>query len=327
MSNIADLVVQVGKETTFGTGVAATAKLRGLTRSPQFQPRHDSEVLEEIGTYGPSSLAVLNSLGAEGSLEGHVLYEDDPMLMDALFGVAAPTGSGTYTYAHAAPLTSAPTSPRLETIEYGDAESGGPNYKMVSAVTTKVTYKGENSKALTYTRDVLGHSIVATTLTGALTDRAVEPVHGAQVAVYVDTWAGTMGSTAVSATAFAFELELDSGRNLGYFFGGLLPTDWDEGFYTATLKMTMKFNATSKAYLDSLLGSATAVSQRQVRLKATSGTKIWQKDIAGTFVEPPRFWENRNNAVTVQFTLKGTYHSTFANYFKSSVTNAVSVMP
>lgn len=316
------LQVQVGKETTWGTSAAATAKLMGI-EDITLQPKLKGAVNADMrGSLGPGQIAYIQDIEGAGKLKTKVLYEDWPYWMDALFGTATPTGAGPYVYAYTAPVA-APTS-RMQTLYYGDSNG---TYKLLGATPTKVSIKGESNKELTADIDLIGKQVTTGTL-AALDDRAVSPVMGNDLNVYIDAWNGTIGTTLIPAMAYSFTLEIDTGRTLAAYLGSLTPGAYKDQRFGAdknTLKLSLEFTATTKAYLDSIIGGT--LSQYQVRLKATTGASaIWQMDFAGSALDAPDIFSDKDGVCTLDMTLSATYNSTLGSWCKASVTNSVSAL-
>jgi predicted membrane GTPase involved in stress response len=94
-----------------------------------------------------------------------------------------------------------------------------------------------------------------------------------------------------------------------------------------TLMLSLEFNATSKAYLDSII-SSTALAGYQVRLQSTTGASaICTLNFAGYCMEPPEIFTDRDGVTTLEMRLQGTYSSALTNWFTATVVNAVSALP
>lgn len=325
MSNKRLIALQLGKETTPFTAVAATARLAELDDYPQVTYDGDSELLmDQAGAVNPGSVAVFNGALCTVSFGGKLTYQDLPYHLDALFGVATPTGSNPYTYAYNGPLTALPTL-RRNTIEIGDSISGGPNYKFVGALLNKFSIETKPREAVKYTAEYLAGQASTVTM-AALSNRTQSPIHNSHLTIYLDTWGGTLGSTALTATAQEFKLDFDAKRSLAFLSGDLFPSDHDEDIIDVALSGVFKFNATSKAWVDEMIGSA--ISQRQIRLKFTTGASaIAQFDVPVLLTPKFDMWSERNATVMVGIEAKAMYHSTVANYVKVNVTNTVATLP
>jgi hypothetical protein len=324
--------VEIGSEVTWGTAVEPTQKLLGVTDITLVPKVVAARYPEMRGSLAPSYLAAVEEESAEGSMEMLVTYEHFVYLLENMCGTdASVTGAGPYTRDYAAPTTAAPTSPRVLTIVHGHSTNA---YHMTGALVQKLTIKGDTGKPLTATADLIGKEVATGTFADpALTDDTVNVAMGSHVLLYVDAWGGTIGSTAVATTAFEFELSIDTKRGLDFHLGALTPGAYHEGAedgWDGELKLMMEFNATSKAYLDAIIDSSNGVFQKQVRIKATTGSagtlKTVQFDFAGMSEEAPEILTYRDGVATVELTLMGHYNPTLANWFKAQVLNGVAAL-
>jgi hypothetical protein len=322
-SSLLDLLeVQVGTESNFGTAVTPTAKLMGI-QNFALDPGIKSKVYHDRrGSLAPGYLEAIESIEPAAPLEMLVTYEDVCYLLDNLLGQATPSGAGPYTRNYAGPVGSVP-SPRLLTWVYGD---GTNCYKLTSGLLSKLTLKGETGAPMMATADLIGKDVTAGTK-AALSDRSVAVAMGDHMALYIDAWGGTIGTTLLSAASWSYELTLDAKRKVDIYFGNLAGQSYheDDGAngWDVMLKLKLEFNAALKAQYDALISQA-AVYQRQVRLKSTSGTKVLQLDFAGTAEESPRFGDDRNGVLVFEVGLKGEYNAGLGNYFKAQSINSVS---
>lgn len=320
--------VQVGKETTWGTAVAQTAKLMGV-KSITPTPMVNTKLFKHLrGSLQPAFEAMLAGGGGAVSLEETGTYEDILFGFESTMGLATPTGAGPYTRPYAAPTTSQPTR-RFETLMDGQ---GSDAYSLLGAITTAMTLKataGENDTEMTVTRELVGMKWDADTV-DSLSDRTVNPIMASHFAVYMDAWGGTMGATALSATVKGFELALMAPLILKRYLGSLFPggyesLEWKPG--DNKLKLSLEFNAAVNAIVDSILG-ASAVVQRQIRLKASNTANLdLQLDFAGTVVGAPQIFRDDNGLVMLDLELEGTYNSGLGNFFKAQVINNLATVP
>lgn len=322
MTEIVLQQVQVGEEVTWGTPVAATAKLMGIEEI-SLKPVAESELLPEIrASLAPGYISTLLRVGGEGEFNGGLLYEDICYWFDNLLGEATPTGAGPYTRNYTAPIGTKPT-PKILTVIYG--ETTGGVYKLSGGLVNELTIKGESGSYFTVEGSLIGKDVTTGSL-AALSDRTINPVHGAHGKLYIDAWGGTIGTTEVLAAHYAFELKLTSGRATKRHIGSLTPDGYKEDRYDGELKLTLEFTSAVKAYLDAIL--APGLFQRQIRIKC-SNTASYDValDFAGFSEEAPQIFNDQDGVATVEMTLKGQYNTALGNWFKSTVINQVSTLP
>lgn len=321
MTMMQDISVQAATQSVFGTGVAGAVLLRGL-EAVKLSSSPEVQILDDLcNGYTGGDTAVVLSVGAKGSFNGWASYEHLPYWLDAVAGKATPTGSGPYVRTWAAPTTTAP-SPRLLSLIKGDTAVGA--YRGVGCLPSKFMLKQANKSALQFSGDLVANKLEPTTLTGGLTKSAVTPIMGSQVAsIKLDTFAGTMGATALpNCTLRYLELNIEPVRNIRYCLGSIIGNTYLENPWTGTLKLSLEFNSTSKADVDNYV--AGTLVQKQVEINYASGTNLAKLQFAGTLTGDIEMFSDDDGVVTVDMELVRTYHTTFANWFKASMTNGVS---
>lgn len=321
-------ILQAGKESVWGTAVTDTVK-RMLIEDCSFTPIVESKRFQEIrGSMAPAYVAALAKTGGAFTYKGVVAYDDAPYELDAIFGTASPSGTGPYTYAYNGPLAAVVASPRIQTLYWGNSVDGV--YKMPGAVAHKLHYSAKNQDALMFDVEGLGLLPVSGASFAALSDRNVTPVMAGDLVVSIDTWGGTIGSTTYNQV-YSFDLVVETKRDLRYYLGSYAPTRYREPLqWEFTLKIVMEFMAASpnsKAQFDAILAlTAGTLYNKQVRLKATNGTNIWQIDLGAFLEKSPVSWTYDANVQTLELEFKGQYNPTIANWIKGSIANSVSVM-
>lgn len=319
------LQVQLGSQVDFDTLISPTAKLMGIedcTIRPVVETKRFKDRRQSLA---PAYLSALTKAAGEGEISGLLLYEDSPYWLDNLFGEATPTGSDPYTYAHAAPLTVVPASPRILSLVYGGADGV---YGLTGGMLNGLTVSGRTGEALRFSGPLIGKAVATDTLE-SLSDRTVNVVMADHVALYIDAWGGAMGATQITSVFWEFELNVEPNRSLVFGMGSLSPAEYKESSgegWEGSLKMKLKFDATTKAFLDALIG-ASAVFQKQVRIKATAGTKVAQLDFAGTAEQSPELFDDEEGLIVLEFELAGEYNSALTNWLKTEVVNGVATLP
>lgn len=320
-------IVELAKQSAFATAVTpATVKLMDVSKC-SVKPDVKAEARPYLrGSFSPGYTAIVKQIGGGATLEMDLSYEDFPYILDGLFSEATPSGSAApYTRDYAAPVA-AVAAPRISTLFYGASDGV---YKLTGAIPTKAVIKGNEEGVATASVDFLGYDVTTATLAN-LSDRTVNLVMGSDTILYLDAWGGTMGATALSATAFDYELTIDTKRSVMRHMT-FKPDGYKQVAWDVSLKLVLEFNSTSKAVLDAVLGSTSvAPVQKQVRIKSTIGSsgtlKLMQFDVCGTVEDSPQVFTDKDGVLTVELMLKGTYHSTFANFLKASNQNAVAAL-
>ena len=315
---------QVGTEATWGTGVAATAILMGMTKAGKLVTDNQSAVYQDVrNSLGGSALAGLEQVGGKGNYEAYATFEDICYFLDNAFGQASPTGTGPYvrTYSGA---TSALPSPRKFTVIYGNTQTGGGVYTMTGGLVNTLKLVGASGKPTMISGDLIGKQVDTSGSFAALSARTVSVIMGLW-SLYIDAWGGTVGTTQITTTMMGFTLDVNLKRSLTRSEDALAPDGWEQLEAEAKLALTLRFNASTKTQVDALVGQ-TDVVQKLIRLKATSGTKIAQFDFAGTLTNDPELYSEDNGLLTTTLEFTKTYSSAMSNWFAASITNGVSTL-
>jgi hypothetical protein len=188
-----------------------------------------------------------------------------------------------------------------------------------------MTLRLEQERPLMLNGDLVGNKVNTQAL-GSLADVAVNPIMASHVAtIKYDTWAGTMGNTALDKCFVRMvELTVEPDRALRPCFGSLSKDSYAERSWTGTLRLSLEFNATTKTDVDNVIGGT--LTQKQVELNFADSTRALQIQFAGTVTENLEIFGDDDGVVSVEMVLTRTYHSTFANWLKVSLTNALQTL-
>jgi hypothetical protein len=292
--------------------------------SSYLQADNRSDIYPDIrGSLAPAYLAGLEQIAGKGEYEMLATFEDTPYIFDSAFGTATPSGTGPYVYAYTAPLTSAPTAKSFTWI-YGNTQTGGGIYKLSGGVVNSFTLKGATGKPTMISGDIIGKNVTTGSF-AALSNRTVEVIMGQPWVVYYDAVGGTIGTTQLTTTAVAFELKVNMNRVLVWSLDSLTPDAYEHNPWDGSLKLTLRMNATTKTEVDALVAQS-ATYEKQIRLKQTSGSKIFQVDFAGVVKEPPKTYDDEDGVLTIELEFEGKYNTALANWLGASVTNSVSAL-
>lgn len=318
--------IQLGKQTGgLSTAVAATVRLMAVTDA---EVSIVDEVLqpEELGIVAPMSQAAQVEQHAEGSWTQQASYQDLAYLLHGVFGTVGSSAAAntTYVWKHAVAVSTTPT-PFLYTIEYGAPSA---EYQVTGGILNNLEISGEAGGIWEASVEVLGKAVVAEALTTGLDIRAVDLIRMADTTFKVDTWTGTMGTTAVDATLISFAANFSPQYHLKTFAGSLTPTSYGADRWEGTLETVLEFNASAKAYVDALLSGKV---QRLIQIEATTGSGTTAREatiqFAGTLVDGATLFEDRDGNITVSLNWKGTYNSTFGGWLTVKTKNELSALP
>jgi len=324
--------LQLGRETTAGTAVAATTIFR-VENAMLKDDRLKVKPGEDIGNLGGSNRQYESFLGGSLSMPEHPLtFEQSLHIFEAgiksvATGVADTGGSGkVYTYAF--PTTSANT-PKTYTIEGGDDQQAEElEYSFVKSFTVS----GGPKEAVMISAEWEGRQITKCSFTTPLTAPTVEEVLFANGSLAINDVSGVLGATVKSNTLMGCTLNVTTGfqsvaaANASKTFAFVKQTAPD-----ITLNITFEHDATAVAEKDAWI----AGTARQIQLKfigtalTTSGTystKAVIINLAGKWESFDVIGEQDGNDI-VSGTFRAAYDSTATLFGNIVVVNELASVP
>ena len=320
--------VQVGKEVTWGTVVAPTAKLMGI-ETCEITPLHESEHIPEMrADLTPAYNAIVNRFTGEASIDGTILYEDICYFLDSLLGEATPTGTGPYTYAYAGPGVK-PT-PRMLSLVKGSTEGV---FALAGGLVNTLEMSFEPNAKATFSAGLIGEDVEIDALE-ALSDRNINICHGNQVSIDIDDFGVAAGTTAYPGIKTSASLSLDVARSVKAGLGSLSPVGWkqakgDPGGNQLVLGLEFdNTTALSKEMFEALIAATITPFRKVVRLTAIiAATHSIQIDFAGFCTEAPVLFGDADGIATLEFTLNAMYEATLANWLEIEVFSGLATLP
>ena len=322
--------LQMGKEVTPGTGVAATAIWRG--EGTYEDQRQQEFVAEQVGIAGGVGRQHLKQLLAMVKMEETPMpFEQFPYLLAAgiknvVTGVADGVGTDLI-YAYPFP-TSAGQTIKTFTLEVGDDEQEEEGeYAFVTDINLKGR-GGNDMDLVSMSGDWLCRQLATSTFTSTPALVAVESVPFGKTRFFIDAIGGTMGATEKTNTLVEFDLKIKTGfrpRFEGdgqYYFSRAF---WN-GTFECTAEIAMEYNATSKAQVANWRARTPVQIQLLIEGSAvgTPGTdytyKTCQVDLVGSW-EKFSGLEDVDEGDTVRGTLRTHYHATPATRGQIVVVN------
>lgn len=241
--------IQMGREVTPGTAVAATAVWRG-TGTPEDE-REVVFVEEDIGIALPTDRSYVSRLGAKFPFDATpATFEQLIHIGEAgikTIGTGAADGVGTdKIYNFTLPTTAANTI-KTYTLEGGDDAAAE---EMEYCFVEDFALEGAPGEPLMLTANWRGRQLGPTTFTGALTAPTVEDILFSKGKLYIDAIGGTHGSTQKSNTLIGMNFNLKTGYvasdpgdgNLYFMFH-----KWVKSAFGGDLNITFEHETTSIA--------------------------------------------------------------------------------
>lgn len=327
--------IQLGREATAGTAVAATTVWRGEGGTIKDDREHVT-VPELIGVAIPSHRSYQPALMAALAMAvSDATYEQLPHILEAGIDGVTPVQDGTgtdYLYTYVAPLATMNTL-KTYTLEGGDNQQAE---EMEYSFVESFTISGAAKEALKMSANWLGRQVTKTTFTGGATvPDPVEDILGQLGALYIDP-VGSIGTTQKSDTLLSFSLEVTTGWKAKFtmdsgqkYFSYVY---FDKDSFQAQLTITYEHNGTAVSEKDAFQAN----TPRDIRLEflgATLGTpgtkystKALQIDLTGKYTEWGELGDNEGNSI-VEATFLVGYDPTQATGLTIEVANELTTLP
>lgn len=327
--------IQLGRESTAGTAVAATTIWRGPAAAPDDQ-RETVFTAEDVGyVSGIDRSYQPKLLGALAFEETEATFEQLPHILEAgvKTATASQDGAGSdYIYTYTFPTTSSNTLKNY-TIEGGDNQQAE---EIEYGFVTDFGLSGEGAGAVMMSANWQGRQVSTTTFTGSLSLPTVEEVLFSKGKIYIDAASGTIGTTQKSSTFLSFDLSVTTGWVARFTGDGNLYFTRAAFVGVPTLEvlcnLTFEHDGTATTEISNFRSS----TSRLIRLTfegstvATPGTTYSKKtliiDLAGTWDNFESLGEQDGNDV-VTGTFRARYNSTASLFSEITVVNELTSLP
>lgn len=319
--------IQVGKEATPGTAVAATDLWRGIGTIED--ARETIFPAEDIGLLSGTDRTYVPKVYAKLAFEPvEATFEQLPIILTA--GIKALTtgvadGSGSdfiYAYPFA---TNAQATCTAFTLEGGDDQQ---EEEFAYGFVESFKLTGISGEAIKMSAEWGGRQVAPSTFTGSIAAPTVSTILFQDAKLYIDAASSTFGTTVKANTFLGFDLD---------FKTGLTPVWTGEGnkYFSFTkmampevlLKVTFEYDAISVAEK----AAWRAETPRLMRIAVTDDTafttagttyaaRTFIIDVAGKWEKFDKIGEKDGNDI-VDGTLRGRYNATAADFGKFIVVN------
>ena len=320
-------VLQSAWQTAFGTPkTPATVKLQNVS-SFRLRPEFQTRALEQLrGTLAPTHQTTLDNYAGSATFEvSDETFEDVNYWLEALFGTASPTGAGPYVRAYAAPTTAAIT-PHFMTLQWGQANGV---FQLQDASVASLTLSGADNTGVQVGGSIVAGKVIPGTLASLLDRTAVTRMSGCMASVAIETWTGS-AFTPLASSAFSWELSINSNREYRGYLGDCTPTAYHDQKWNGQLRLSLELNATTDDYLIAMLGASSAILEKQVRIKYSTGSEASLRSMTITFaghsMQAPELFPDRNGVLTYDLVLDGVYNPTLANWLKIETKSATQTL-
>jgi hypothetical protein len=323
--------LQLGRESTAGTAVAATTIWRGLGTLED-----TTEVIfpeEDIGYLSGVDRSYIPKVEGQLELESvEASFEQFPHILEMGVMTATPTtdgvGSGKiYTYNF--PTTAAPTI-KTYTIEGGDNQQ---EEEMAYVFCEEFTLEGNAEEAWMMSATLKGRQIAPSTFTGALSIPTVDDMLFQKSKLYIDAIGGTWGSTQKSNTLIAASLTYTTGVIAKYTADGNLYFSFIQ-YTQPEVKLNVTFEHDGTATAEKVLWLAQTPRLIQIKTEGsaltTPGTTYTFRtcllNLAGKWESFDKIGEKDGNDI-IEAEFRARYNSTGAKFGQIVVVNELASIP
>lgn len=324
--------IQMGKETTAGTAVAATTVWRGLGTIED--TREVVHADEDVGILMGTDRAYIPVLGGAIEFEEvEATYEQIMHIFEAgIKKVGTPvtdTGGSGKIYTYPFPTTSQNTV-QTYTIEAGDDEQAE---EMEYSFVEKFTISGAPKEAVKISADWVGRQVTTTTYTGSISTPDVEEILFGDAILSIGSGSSTWyNAPEITNTLLGFNLEVTTGRQ-GVFTGDNKYFTFDKGVQPeVTLEVTFEHNSAALNMKEFWRAKASTVVRLLFEGSAlgTAGATYSKKsliiDLVGKWEKFDKIDEMDGNDIIVG-TLRARYNSTVGSAGRIIVVNQVATVP
>lgn len=325
---------QLGKETTFGTAVAATRRFPwkfNPTVDPHWTfPTADTGTLDEA--IAPYRLAI----DVTGQASGSLAYNDAPYLWAALAkGGVTPTGATAKTWTFA-PASTSQDPFEIFTAEWGD-EVAGDQFQYADGVLERLQLQFPQDLGPVQVQADWRFATVKypQAITGALAvDFAPNWVFTADTQLLIDSTAGGIGGTALTNTMHDATITITNNLDVKRFANGSNTRFQAQGYGRGLRQFETTFSlAKSTAALTEFANWLNQNPvERFVSLKTTSPTIITGATPYSHEVRFAGYWFTRtegtyqNYNTTGQLVCRGILDQTLAYPFQTTVVNTLAAL-
>lgn len=319
--------IQLGRESTAGTAVAATTIWRGMMAMLE-DARDRQQVEEQVGLFAPQERSYDTMLLAKLSMPATELtFEQVCHIFEAGVKTATPSGAGTYTRIYDFPTGSTPNTIKTYTIEAGNTLVSPDVREAEYCFVEEFELSGKSGEAWKMSANWIGRQLSTSVFTPSIALPTVNEAVFGRTKLYIDATGGTLGTTQKTGVLMGAKIRVRTG--IVYVPVG------DGNLVFATHKFVVPkidFSLTLELESTSVVAAERAIyeadSSRLFRLAidgdnpATHSLKL---DWAGKY-DKINDYENANGNTTVTLDGHAIYSSADTQFWKATAVNGVAAL-
>lgn len=314
--------VQIGRESSAGTAVAATSIWRG-----EFAMLEDTReriiVPENVGTFLQAERSYDGKLEAAWAQPSTPMtYEQVAHIFEAGIKTATPSGTGPYVRTYNYPYGGTTVNTiKTYTIEAGSSVVGEDVYEMEYAFVESFELSGSFGEAWTMSSNWIGRQMSQVSFTNSLQIPTVNEALFPHTKLYIDASGGTIGTTQMTGVLMSASVNVTTGLKIVPVGDGNLyfaSHKWTQPEITFSLTLELEDSSVVADQRDSYRADDVLL----FRLNITDGTRILNLDWAGKYDTVGDYTNNDGNT-TVTFDGHAVASSTDSLSFTAALTNGV----
>jgi len=306
--------LQMGKETTPGTAVAATTYWRGIGTPSENITTVFPE--EDIGYLSGVDRAYIPQTEAGLTLEQtEATFEQLPYIFNSsIYGTTATTdatGPGLFSYVMPTVTSDAKVSTDLFTLTWEGGDNAAAE-EFAYGFCKSWTLSGDAGQALMVSAEIVGRQIGTSTFTPSLSIPAVEEILFSKGKLYIDaiTESTDIGLTQVSNEFLSMSLSYNSGWVPVYTADGSIYFSFAKQIQPEVL-LTVTFEHNTKSIAEKVIWRAGTARQIRLEFDGAAATKELLIDMAGKWDNFSKIGERDGNDI-VEGTFRARYNATCA---------------
>jgi hypothetical protein len=317
--------IQLGREATAGTALAATAIWRGPANDIE-----DARVIiapdESVGILAPTSRTYIAQHAAMLSIpDTELTFEQVGHILDAGIEVATPGIAPNYQRAYAYPVNATAKAIKTYTIETGNTIAGDGN-RMSYAFVESFTLSGRVGEAWKVSSNWRGRTKTANALTAALAVPAVEEALFSKTQLYIDAEGGTIGTTVKAGVLLEASVQVTTGIVPVFTGDGALHFTQPKNIPpTIQYTLTMELESDAAVATERTAHQAQTVRLIRLRCAGSAATKQLTIDLAGKHTSFGGY-QNSNGNTTVQVSGEAKYSSVASLFFVVDLLSGVATL-
>lgn len=306
--------IQVGKEATPGTAVAATTQLVGkMTMRPNYAIYRPDD--HDTGLFSEYYRSEIVGQQTTGTFESDFNFEQAPILLGMAVKGGVTAVGDTYDFT---PTLNSAWNPDTYTLYFGDNQQV---YQIPMTFATNLTISGSVDEPVMVSADLWGQQMTTGTFgVGVSIPSTLECAKTNLATVYVDSAWADLGTTELAATVLDFSWQITEGvEAIKYLNGQLYADAMTEKKRHVELDLTLAHNDN---YTGTILPAFLAQDKVFVSI-SIDGSDTKNLTLQGSFVvDNPESLADQNGQDIVKVKLISEFDATSDNEWALSVTTA-----